>query len=67
MRVLTTITLSASLMIAAPVLAGFEPMPQRSLQAQIVNETIVSKTAPDGTWPFALKQETAEPVVYYSI
>ena len=27
MRILATISLSASLMIAAPVLAGFEPMP----------------------------------------
>lgn len=67
MRVLTTITLSASLMIAAPVLAGFEPMSQRQAEARSVNETVVLKTAPDGTWPFALKRETAEPVVYYSI
>ncbi|MBL8894193.1 MAG: hypothetical protein JNJ53_06300 [Rhizobiales bacterium] len=67
MRILTTVTLSVSLMIAAPVLAGFEPMPQPQAKTQSANETVVSKTAPDGTWPFALKQESSEPVVYYSI
>lgn len=63
MRVLATITLSASLMIAAPVLAGFEPDdPPRA-----ANETVISKTAPDGTWPFALKTDDTEPVRYFSI
>lgn len=61
MRVLATITLSASLLIAAPVFAGFkEPMGP-------ANETVISKTAPDGTWPFALKADDREPVRYYSI
>jgi hypothetical protein len=67
MKILATVALSASLMVAAPVLAGFKPMSDANTQAQKVNETVVSKTAPDGTWPFALKQEAAEPVVYYSI
>jgi hypothetical protein len=63
MRVLATITLSASLMIAAPVLAGFESNdPPRA-----TNETVISKTAPDGTWPFALKTDDTEPVRYFSI
>ena len=63
MRVLATIALSASLMIAAPVFAGFE-----STDAPpIANETVISKTAPDGTWPFALKTNDTEPVRYFSI
>jgi hypothetical protein len=67
MRILTSIALSASLMTAAPVLAGFEPMPDLYAQPQAVNETIIAKTAPDGTWPFALKDEATQPVIYYSI
>jgi hypothetical protein len=64
MRILATITLSASLMIAGPVLAGFEPMPAATAT---LNETVISKTAPDGTWPFALKDDEKQPVLYYSI
>jgi len=68
MRILATISLSASLMIAAPVLAGFEPMPKLNIQSQHVNETIVLKSAPEGTWPFALKEESnKQPVLSYSI
>jgi len=67
MRVLATITLSASLMIAAPVLAGFEPAEKVVAPSMNMNETIVSKTAPDGTWPFALKEDDKAPVLYYSI
>jgi len=66
MRILSTVVLSASLMVAAPVLAGLSP--QFAVEKNhSVNETIVSKTAPDGTWPFALKEEKVEQVVYYSI
>jgi len=65
MRVLATITLSASLMVAAPVLAGFGPAAENPVRS--LNETIVSKTAPDGTWPFALKEDDKEPVLSYSI
>jgi len=67
MRILATISLSASLMIAAPVLAGFEPMPNLKVHSQSLNETVVLKTAPDGTWPFALKEEEQRPVLSYSI
>jgi len=52
-------------MIAAPVLAGFGPAAENPVRS--LNETIVSKTAPDGTWPFALKQDDKEPVLSYSI
>lgn len=66
MRILATITLAASLMIAAPVLAGFDPAPAGASKPS--NETVISKTAPEGTWPFALKDDGAsEPVRYYSI
>ncbi|MFO0993895.1 MAG: hypothetical protein U1E67_18400 [Hyphomicrobiales bacterium] len=67
MRILATVALSASLMIAAPVLAGLKPVAEPTIQPHAANETLVSKTAPDGTWPFALREESAEPVVYYSI
>jgi hypothetical protein len=63
MRVLATITLSASLMIAAPVFAGFES----NDAPRTANETVIAKTAPDGTWPFALKTNDTEPVRYFSI
>lgn len=65
MRILAIVTLSASLMIAGPVLAGFEPA--ANIPVVSVNETIVSKTTPDGTWPFALKADDKEPVLSYSI
>jgi hypothetical protein len=63
MRVLATVALSATLMVAGPVFAGLKPV----VDQKPANETVVSKTSPDGTWPFSLKQEAAESVVYYSI
>jgi hypothetical protein len=67
MRVLATITLSASLMVAAPVFAGFESKDAPRPANATANETVITKTAPDGTWPFALKTDDTEPVRYYSI
>lgn len=68
MRVLATIALSAALMFAAPVFGGFDiATTGASTRTMPLNETVISKTAPDGTWPFALKADDREPVRYYSI
>jgi len=58
--------LSVSLMVAAPVLASFGSQSDAA-NDRSVNETIISKTSPDGTWPFAFKEEKAEQVLSYSI
>ncbi len=63
MRVLATVALSATLMVAGPVFAGLKPV----VDQKPANETIVMKTSPDGTWPFALKKEATQQVIYYSI
>jgi hypothetical protein len=66
MRILATVTLSASLMIAAPVFAGFDSQPSIK-NTPSTNETVVLKTSPDGTWPFAINEEQTPQVISYSI
>jgi hypothetical protein len=66
MRVLATVTLSAVLIIAAPVVAGLHAQSdQRVIDTS--KETVISKTSPDGTWPFALKEENNLRIVAYTI
>jgi len=62
MRILKTISLSFFLIAAAPVLVGLgvnaDSASEPSLRETVVGktaETVLVKTAPDGTWPFAVK------------
>jgi hypothetical protein len=54
MRILSTFALSFFLIAAAPVLVGMGVNADLTSQAPS-RETVLVKTAPDGTWPFASK------------
>ena len=54
MRILKTISLSFFLIAAAPVLVGLGVNADSASEPSL-RETVLVKTAPDGTWPFASK------------
>jgi hypothetical protein len=65
MRILTTSILSVFLVAAAPVLVGIGVNADPALETTS-RETVIAKTAPDGTWPFQSKvSATAEKFLYW--
>ncbi len=52
MRILTSFVLALCLISAAPVMVG---MAVNADPAPLLRETVITKTSPDGTWPFEKK------------
>lgn len=58
MRILATGILSVFLVAAAPVLVGIGVNADPA--SEVTNrETVIAKTAPDGTWPFSSKNSAS--------
>jgi hypothetical protein len=58
MRIIGTLVLSTVFLAGAPVVAGLASSSDRDLP--VANETIVYKSAPDGTWPFEPKRRSLD-------
>jgi len=64
MRVLPIVGLAGLFLIGAPVLGGLASVSGKTSAPQM-NETVIVKTAPDGTWPFKLKASRKPAVSYW--